>query len=55
MNNKNYVLFIMGFSIYTLCYGAFCYRTGGLIGLMIGINFYMLGGVLGVYLSNEKK
>ena len=55
MKDKYYILFIVFFAIYSLMYGAYAYHVGNIIGLMVAINFYMLGGVLGIYLKNEKR
>lgn len=50
-----WVLYLLFFELYSLFYGAFSFYYAGYIGLLIAVNFYLLGSVLGLYIRLKWK
>lgn len=50
-----WVLYLLFFELYSLFYGAFSFYYAGYIGLLIAVNFYLLGFVLGLYIRLKWK
>jgi len=55
MGNKNkFMILVMALAIYNVAYGGLCYYLMGVPGVILGMNFMLLVGIIGLIIISHK-
>lgn len=52
--NKLLIVGLIVSWVYLFLYGAICYKLAGFVGLLMGLNFILLGSIIGLILIKSK-